>query len=321
MNWRRLLEALRPAPAAFADRAWTSADGLALHARDYAPASGPARLPVLCLPGLTRNAADFETLAPWIAARGRRVLALDLRGRGASAWDPQPMNYIPPTYAGDVLSLMDAAGIARALFVGTSLGGIVTMVLASLRPAAVGGAVLNDVGPSLNPEALKRIGAYTGQDPQVADWADAAAYARKINGAAFPAYGPAEWDAFARRLFLAGPDGRPRLAYDPEIMAPIRAAGPNALAPDITPLFLGLATARPLLLIRGGISDPARPAARRPDARPGPAHGLCRGPERRPRPDAGRAGSAGGAGRVPRRGALRAVRSPGGVWIRACPGS
>lgn len=239
----------------FSHRTWTSADGLALNARDYAPSSGPARLPVICLHGLTRNAADFEVIAPWIAARGRRALAVDFRGRGGSAWDPQPMNYLPPAYAADVLALMDAAGIARALFVGTSLGGIVTMVLASLRPTAVAGAVLNDVGPSLNPEALKRIGAYTGQDPGVTDWAGAAAYARKVNAAAFPGYGPAQWDAFARRLFAEGPDGRPRLNYDPEIIAPIRAAGPNALAPDITPLFVTLATGRPLLLVRGGLSD------------------------------------------------------------------
>ena len=242
-------------PPEASDRTWTSGDGLLLRARDYPAGSGPARLPVICLPGLTRNAADFEVLAPWIAARGRRVLAVDLRGRGGSAWDPQPMNYLPPSYAADVLALMDAAGIGRAQFVGTSLGGIVTMVLASLRPAAVAGAVLNDVGPSLNPEALRRSGAYTGQDPQVGDWTGAAAYARKVNEAAFPGYGPAQWDAFARRLFVEGPDGRPRLNYDPQIIAPIRAAGPNALAPDITPLFLALAANRPLLLVRGGLSD------------------------------------------------------------------
>jgi pimeloyl-ACP methyl ester carboxylesterase len=266
MIWRHLRRALGLEPAsiqpslrstssAFADRSWSSADGLALHARDYAAAPGPARLPVLCLPGLTRNAADFEALAPWIAARGRRVLAVEFRGRGGSAWDPKPMNYIPLSYGGDVLALMDAAGIGRALFVGTSLGGIVTMLLATMRPVAVAGAVLNDVGPSLNPEALKRIGAYTGRDPQVTDWAGAAAYARQVNAAAFPDYGPAQWDAFARRIFMEGPGGVPRLAYDPDIAAPIRAAGPEALAPDITPLFLTLATGRPLLLVRGAISD------------------------------------------------------------------
>ena len=239
----------------FVDRFWRSADGLALHGRDYAGAEGEARLPVICLSGLTRNAADFEDVAPWIAARGRRVLALDHRGRGGSAWDPNPMNYTAPTYAGDVLALIDAAGIGRAVFVGTSLGGLVTMVLASLRGPAVAAAVLNDVGPSLNPEALRRIGTYTGQDPGAATWAEAAAHARRINGDAFPHYGERDWAAFARRVFVEDERGRPRLAYDPEIAAPIRAAGPDALAPDITPLFVTLATGRPLLLVRGGRSD------------------------------------------------------------------
>jgi pimeloyl-ACP methyl ester carboxylesterase len=210
---------------------------------------------VICLHGLTRNAADFGGLAPWMAERGRRVLAVDFRGRGLSAWDPEPMNYVPATYAADVLALMDAAGIGRAVFIGTSLGGIVTMALAAIRPPAVAAAVLNDVGPTLNPEGLRRIGGYAGRDARVNDWGEAAAYARAINEAAFPGYGAADWDAFARRLFEAGPDGRLRLAYDPDIAAPIRAAGPDALAPDITPLFVALATGRPLLLVHGAISD------------------------------------------------------------------
>jgi pimeloyl-ACP methyl ester carboxylesterase len=247
----------RPAEGpGYAERRWVSADGLDLVARDYAGGTGAARLPVLLLHGLTRNSADFEDLAPWIAAAGRRVLAPDFRGRGRSAWDPQPMNYLPATYAADVLALMDAAGIGRALFVGTSLGGIVTMLVAALRAPAVAGAVLNDVGPSLAPAGLQRIAGYAGRDSRVADWGEAAEYAKAINGFAFPSYGARDWDRFARRLFEAGPDGRPaRLAYDPDIAAPIRAAGPGALAPDMTPLFLGLAAGRPLLLVHGAISD------------------------------------------------------------------
>ena len=239
----------------WAERRWTSADGLDLFARDYAGADGPARLPVLCLHGLTRNSADFEDLAPWIAARGRRVVAADMRGRGRSAWDPQPSHYTPATYATDVLALMDAAGVARALIVGTSMGGIIAMVLAGLRPQAVAGAVLNDVGPSLAPEGLARIGGYTGKAAAPADWSEAADLARAINCAAFPHYSPAQWDAFARRLFVEGPDGKLRFAYDPDIAAPIRAAGPEVLAPDLTPLFLALATGRPLLLVHGELSD------------------------------------------------------------------
>jgi pimeloyl-ACP methyl ester carboxylesterase len=135
------------------------------------------------------------------------------------------------------------------------MGGIMAMVMASLRPVTVAACILNDVGPSLNPEGLRRIGAYAGSTRAVADWTEAASVAAAINGAAFPAYGPADWDAFARRLFEPAPDGTLRPAYDPEIAAPIRAAGPDALAPDITPLFLTLATGRPMLLVRGGLSD------------------------------------------------------------------
>jgi len=251
---------------AFSDRFWTSADGLRLHARDHAPASGEARLPVICLHGLTRNARDFEDLAPRLAAQGRRVLAVDVRGRGGSAWDPELTRYIPAVYAGDVLALMDAAGISRAVFIGTSMGGLITMVLAALRPDAVAGAALNDIGPELAPEGLARIGRYTGKGPKVADWTGAADYARFINEAAFPAYGPADWAAFARRIFTEK-HGVPALDYDPAIAVAFKPpeGEPAPPPPDLWPLFQGLAFApdkaeRPLLLIRGGLSDLLAPA-------------------------------------------------------------
>ena len=244
-----------PASAPWVARTWTVADGLTLHVRDYAPSGGEAKLPVVCIHGLTRNAADFETVAPWMAARGRRVLAVDVRGRGRSDRDPQPARYIPPVYAGDILCLLDTLGIARALFVGTSMGGIITMVIASLRPLAVAGSVLNDVGATLNSEGLKRIGAYLGNPVKVSGWMEAADYARSINGRAFPHYGPAQWDAFARRLFTHNPDGSLHLAYDPDIAVPFKAADPDAPPPDLTPIFLGLVSGRPSLLIRGALSD------------------------------------------------------------------
>ena len=250
---------------AFNDRYWTSADGLRLHARDYAPASGEARLPVICLHGLTRNARDFEALAPHLAAQGRRTLAVDVRGRGASAWDPEPSRYVPPVYAGDVLGLMDAAGIGRALFIGTSMGGLITMVLAAVRPGAVAGACLNDIGPELAAEGLARIGSYTGKAPRISTWDDAARYARFVNEAAFPAYGPADWAAFARRIFTEK-DGVPVLDYDPAIAVAFKPPeGETAPPPDLWPLFQGLAftpdkAERPLLLIRGALSDLLAPA-------------------------------------------------------------
>ena len=249
----------------FTDFFWTSHEGLPMHARDHAPSSGTQKLPVICIHGLTRNARDFEDLAPRIAALGRRVLAVDVRGRGLSAHDPNPMNYHPGTYAADIVSLLAAAGIEKAVFVGSSMGGLITMVLTSIMPGAIAAAVLNDVGPELSPIGLARIAGYTGMAGRFETWGDAVAYARAINQAAFPAYGPAEWDVFARRLFDEK-DGAFVLAYDPDISAPIKAAaeataktqaeGGQALAPpDMYPLFRALAKDRPLLLVRGEISD------------------------------------------------------------------
>nr|WP_295108765.1 alpha/beta hydrolase [uncultured Caulobacter sp.] len=255
---------------AFTDFFWTSHEGLPLHARDYAPTGESRKSPVICIHGLTRNARDFEDLAPKIAATGRRVLAVDVRGRGLSARDPNPMNYHPGTYAADVVSLLQAAGIERAVFVGTSMGGLITMVLTSIMPQAIAAAVLNDVGPELSPVGLARIAGYTGMASRFETWDAAVAYAKAINAAAFPAYGPEDWDVFARRLFDAQDDGYV-LAYDPDISAPIKAAaeaaartqaeGGAALAPpDMYPLFRALAKDRPLLLVRGGISDLIDPA-------------------------------------------------------------
>ena len=133
----------------FADRRWTSSDGLSLYARDYAAASGPAKLPVIAIHGLTRNSADFESIAPLIAQSGRRVLAVDVRGRGLSDRAPDPMTYQPMNYAHDVLALMEQAGIARAVFLGTSMGGLITMALAAIRSKVVAAAILNDIGPEV----------------------------------------------------------------------------------------------------------------------------------------------------------------------------
>jgi pimeloyl-ACP methyl ester carboxylesterase len=241
--------------AQFEDFYWTSPNGLQLHARDYAPVIETARLPVICLHGLTRNARDFEDVAPRIAAAGRRVLAADFRGRGQSDRAADPMSYLPPVYAGDIVAMMTCALIPQALFIGTSLGGLVTMIVAAMAPQAVGGSVLNDVGPRLSPVGLKRIGGYVGLPSDVADWKGAAAYAKAVNGAAFPHESEAFWDRFARRLFKAGADGRPVLDYDPGIAAPFKEVDPDLPAPDLTPLFAGLALGRPTLLVHGALSD------------------------------------------------------------------
>jgi pimeloyl-ACP methyl ester carboxylesterase len=240
----------------FADRFWRSTNGLTLYARDYAGGSGPARLPVVCLHGLTRNSRDFGDVAPGVAAAGRRVLVADVRGRGRSERDPDPGNYNPGVYAQDVAGLLDALGIARALFVGTSMGGLITMLIASARPGLVAGAVLNDIGPQVAPEGLARIAAAVGRAPPIETWDDAAEYARLVNGMAFPGRDRTFWLDFARRTFSEGPDGRVGLDYDPAIAQAFRTGDDEpAPLPDLWPLFHALAQDRPLLLIRGGNSD------------------------------------------------------------------
>ncbi len=241
--------------AAYVERRWKSPDGLDLFARDYAPGPGPARPPVIAIHGLTRNSADFEAIAPLLAQSGRRVLAVDVRGRGLSDRAPDPMTYRPDVYAADVLALMDQAAVGRAVFMGTSMGGLITMALTALRPKAVVAAILNDIGPEVAPEGLARIAAYSGQPVEIDSWADAAAYAKRINAVTFPHYSDADWDAFARRIFRQGPDGEIGLDYDPDISVPIRAAGAKALVPNLWPMFRRLARNRPTLLVRGGVSD------------------------------------------------------------------
>jgi pimeloyl-ACP methyl ester carboxylesterase len=237
--------------AGYADRIWRSSDGLNLYARDYAGAPGEARLPVICIHGLTRNSKDFEDVAPAIAAAGRRVLVLDVRGRGRSDRDSVAANYHPGTYAADVIALMDALGLARAVFVGTSMGGLITMALSSFAPARVAAGLLNDVGPELDPAGIARIASYVGKPATIATWEDAAAYARATNGAAFPDQPDSFWAAFARRTLAQGPDGRPMLDYDPAIASAV-APGPM---PDLWPLFTAFAADRPIALVRGALSD------------------------------------------------------------------
>lgn len=234
----------------FSDRWWTSSDGLRLYARDYAGEEGDARLPVICIHGLTRNSRDFEDVAPSIAATGRRVLVVDVRGRGRSERDPVAGNYHVGTYAADVTALMDQLGIARAVFVGTSMGGLITMTLSMLAPVRVAAGLLNDVGPELDPAGLARIAGYAGKATEIEDWDAAATYAEGTNGAAFPGRPRSFWHAFARRL-LRDEGGKPALDYDPAIAA---AVAPGAI-PDMWPLFAAFSAGRPIALVRGEISD------------------------------------------------------------------
>lgn len=230
-------------------------DGLALAARDYPPHAAARRLPVVCLHGLTRNAKDFDALARRLAGQGHRVVVPDTRGRGRSAFDPQPMRYLPQTYVGDVVALLDGLDIARAIFVGTSMGGIVTMGVAALLPALVAAAVLNDVGPEVAPEGLARIAAYAGKPAHIDTWGDARDYVRRIAGTVFPRFGDDDWMAYARLTFREDETGTPRFDYDPAIAEPIKAGRLKADPPLAWALFEALCRERPVLLLRGALSD------------------------------------------------------------------
>jgi pimeloyl-ACP methyl ester carboxylesterase len=213
-------------------------------------------LPVICLHGLTRNSRDFDIVAPRIAALGRRVVAPDMRGRGKSANDPDPAHYVAAVYAQDVLKLMDALEIPRAVFIGTSMGGLITMVLATMAPDRIVASVLNDVGPKLNPAGLARIATYVGRTQPVSSWTEAAEAVRAVNGAAYPERldDEAFWLAFARRTFHEREDGLLETDYDPHIALAFVDFDEDAPPPDLSPLFNVLAQ-KPMLSVRGAVSD------------------------------------------------------------------
>jgi pimeloyl-ACP methyl ester carboxylesterase len=239
----------------FTDLSYTSTDGLTLFARDYAAHSGKARLPVICIHGLTRNASDFDELAPWIAAQGRRVIALDVRGRGRSEHDPDPSKYNPMVYAGDVIKLAHDLGIERAVFVGTSMGGIITMTLALRRLKLIAAAVLNDVGPVISEKGLARIAGYAGKDCVLTSWEQATDYIMTINQQAFPANDMEEWGKWAHRAFAENAHGQLVLRYDPNIAMPLRTGKLKPTSWMGRMAFRRLARNRPVLLVRGALSD------------------------------------------------------------------
>ncbi len=213
---------------------------------------GGDKTPALCIHGLTRNAGDFEDLAPLIAKTGRNVVAVTLRGRGASDRDPNYLNYHPLTYRDDIVKVLDALEMKEAAFVGTSLGGIVTMVTNEAAPARVKAAILNDVGPELAPEGLARIAGYVGADAgPAATIEEAADRIKAINGVAFPDASDEEWIKFAYRTFRNTDDGNWELDYDPNIAKALAEVGP---APDLWPAF-GSLKDTPTLVVRGALSD------------------------------------------------------------------
>ena len=231
------------------DRFWTSRDGLKLHYRDYA---GPSdRQPLLMLHGLTRNSRDFENLAERYAGDWR-VIVPDFRGRGDSQWDPVPAHYVPPTYSMDIVQLLDELGVREAVFLGTSLGGLVTMIIATVSPERIAGVLLNDVGPELDLSGIDRIKSYVGKSVIFRDWNEAAAELRSRHGEVHPSYGSAEWLRYARRVGRQTERGV-EFDYDMAIAEPFE-AGNTGEVPDGWPYYRALG-GRPVLVLRGGNSD------------------------------------------------------------------
>ena len=231
------------------DRFWYSAEGIRLYYRDYA---GPRdKPPILCIPGLTRNARDFEPVADRYAGDWR-VIAVDLRGRGMSDDDPDPGRYTPHYYVADLLKLLDQLGIADAVFFGTSLGAICTMLLASTDADRIAGAMLNDIGPEIAQAGIDRIGGYVGREVVFDNWEQAVAVLTERNREVFPKWGAGEWERFTRRIMAEAPDGI-RFQYDMRIADNFRAAteGPQGANWHLYECLAG----RPVLILRGERSD------------------------------------------------------------------
>ncbi len=234
------------------DRFWTSSDGLALHYRNYAGPDGGAKLPVLCLHGLTRNARDFAGLAESLSPT-RRVIVPEMRGRGLSAYAPVSDTYTPVTYVADVEKLLAEEGIDRFVMIGTSMGGLMTMLMAQAVPGRMAAVVMNDIGPEVDPAGLARISGYVGQGRSYPTWIHAARALAAVHAPAFPDYDLDQWLDMAKRTMVVTQNGRISYDYDMGIAEPF--AKPGNAAP--ANLWLAYEALRdvPMLLVRGELSD------------------------------------------------------------------
>ena len=237
-------------PTAYTENFWVSSDGLKLHARVY-PCPKPLARAVLCLHGLTRNSRDFEDLAPHLQQR-YRVIVPDVRGRGLSARDPNPQNYQPAIYLQDIVTLMDAVAAQRVAIIGTSMGGLLAMMMAVGHRDRVAGMVLNDMGPEVDPKGLERIKGYAGRLPEPKNWDEAIAQTHSLFGNAWPNLSAERWAALTRRGYRADETGALHIDADPMIGEMLRAA--PAATVNLWPFWKAL-RGIPMLAIRGAQSD------------------------------------------------------------------
>ncbi len=232
----------------------TAQDGLRLHVREYGLRTAPT-LPVVCLPGLARTVEDFDALAPALAntPHGRRVIAIDSRGRGQSGYDRNPENYNVATELGDVVTVLAALGIGQAVFVGSSRGGLLTMLLAVAHPTAIAGAVLHDIGPVIEPKGLARIKSYVGKLPQPKSFTEGSEILRRLFSAQFPKLTAEDWLAAAKRMWKTE-DGALTPTYDVRLAQTLAEIDIERPLPPMWAEFAALARV-PVLVIRGGNSD------------------------------------------------------------------
>jgi pimeloyl-ACP methyl ester carboxylesterase len=238
----------------------TAQDGLRLHVRRYGTPAA-RRLPIVCLPGLTRNGADFHELGLAFgrdAAEPRLVFTVDSRGRGRSGHDPDPGNYSFPVELADVLAVLTALDIGRAIVLGTSRGGILAMLLGAARPGALAGVILNDIGPVIDTKGLVRIKGYVGKMPTPRSFSDGAEMLRRLGDAQFTAMTPEQWLAQARRTWTRTDKGLV-LDYDPKIATTLEGVDAERPAPPLWGAFDSLARV-PLMVVRGANSDILSPA-------------------------------------------------------------
>ncbi|RWM27039.1 alpha/beta hydrolase [Mesorhizobium sp.] len=242
-----------PNDEGFSDFSYAAPDGLKLHARIYGEAN--TGWPVVCLPGLTRNARDFHELALYLSSKAKRphkVVAFDYRGRGQSDYDPDIGQYNVGVEAGDVLAGLSELGIEGAAFIGTSRGGLIIHVLGALKPAMLKAIVLNDIGPVIEIEGIVHIRSYLDRAPKPKTFAEAVDAQRRVHGASFPALFDADWARMAAAIYRdtdAGlvPD------FDPALVDTLADADFTKPLPDLWPQFDALASV-PMLAVRGGNS-------------------------------------------------------------------
>lgn len=230
----------------YTEHHFRSHDGLPLYYRDY----GSGGNALFCLHGMSRNSKDFETLAEHLSSRWR-VITPDFRGRGQSAWDPNPANYQPATYARDTWNLLDGLGIHRCVVIGTSLGGLTAMVMARQQGHRLRALVMNDIAPEIPPEAAARILKYVGRTPPVSDWEEAARQARQNHQQALPDLPDEFWLSHVRCFYREDGSGRLAPDMDPAIGDALRASAKRGF--NSWDLFAALSM--PCLLLRGALSD------------------------------------------------------------------